>query len=466
MPIKKWRMNKQLLNEVLAFSFDGEFSEYGFSTRLAKENSWTKNFTEQAILEYKKFMYLAATANAMVSPSEIVDIVWHQHLIFTQSYKEFCALLGKTIQHIPSTHNRAEFEKFNQAKERTRNLYEHSFGEQPTEIWESRSIYDTLGLKKGEVGIKTTVWVGVLATLFLSIPAFFLLRPVFAKIGNPDFLIIYSFAIVLILCLLELFNRDYFEKTINKIKKEAFIFNLSPLELVFLQKEDLSYSIHGVVNELVEKNRFQVGGDYKLSKKRKVTKADNLEEFQVVDTIEELGSTNYPTLLKHLVRKPVFVNIANSMDNFKSYFKETEALRSVFTMNFVILAIVFLAGLTRFSVGVSREKPVVFIGLILVVLLVIITLYLYRLITFMGKKTLPKWYKSKIGEEQKIKKDKQWDYFMLGADAFALSFLPLTTYTEKNGYLAASNSCGSSCGSSCGGGCSGGCGGGCGGCGG
>ena len=90
MPIKKWRMNKQLLNEVLAFSFDGEFSEYGFSTRLAKENSWTKNFTEQAILEYKKFMYLAATANAMVSPSEIVDIVWHQHLIFTQSYKKFC----------------------------------------------------------------------------------------------------------------------------------------------------------------------------------------------------------------------------------------------------------------------------------------------------------------------------------------------------------------------------------------
>ena len=52
----------------------------------------------EAIEEYKKFMYLAATSNQMVSPSEIVDIVWHQHLIFTQSYKEFCDILGKKIE--------------------------------------------------------------------------------------------------------------------------------------------------------------------------------------------------------------------------------------------------------------------------------------------------------------------------------------------------------------------------------
>jgi len=55
------------------FDFNQPLTDYGFVTRLADENKWTKNFTEKAILEYKKFMYLAATAGTMVSPSEIVD---------------------------------------------------------------------------------------------------------------------------------------------------------------------------------------------------------------------------------------------------------------------------------------------------------------------------------------------------------------------------------------------------------
>jgi hypothetical protein len=79
-------MNAQLWNKIEAFDFDNPPGEYGFSTRLAHENFWTRNFTKQAMLEYKKFMYLAATSDLMVSPSEIVDTVWHQHLIFTQSY--------------------------------------------------------------------------------------------------------------------------------------------------------------------------------------------------------------------------------------------------------------------------------------------------------------------------------------------------------------------------------------------
>ena len=81
-------MNAVLWEEVLKFELDNPNDEYGFLTRLAFENKWTIYVTETAILEYKKFMYLAATSNEMVSPSEIVDIVWHQHLIFTTSYSD------------------------------------------------------------------------------------------------------------------------------------------------------------------------------------------------------------------------------------------------------------------------------------------------------------------------------------------------------------------------------------------
>lgn len=64
-------MNQKLWENILQFDFDNPLSEYGFSIRLADENYWTKNFTAQAILEYKKFMYMAATyGNCWHSPKE------------------------------------------------------------------------------------------------------------------------------------------------------------------------------------------------------------------------------------------------------------------------------------------------------------------------------------------------------------------------------------------------------------
>lgn len=133
-------MNKVLWDKIQEFDFDSPPGEYGFSTRLANENYWTKKFTGEAIAEYRKFMYLAATSDFMVSPSAIVDTVWHQHLIFTQSYQDFCSLIGKQVQHIPSTHNPEEFEKFKQAKERTKKFYLNNFGEQPKCIWEHADV--------------------------------------------------------------------------------------------------------------------------------------------------------------------------------------------------------------------------------------------------------------------------------------------------------------------------------------
>jgi hypothetical protein len=168
-------MNTALWNRILAIDLDTPLSEYGFSTRLASENYWTKKFTESAILEYKKFMYLAGTSEFMVSPSEIVDAVWHQHLIFTQSYTDFCNIIGKQIQHVPSTHNKEEFDKFRPAKERTRRLYEANFGEELKEILEYATMYDSLDLPKAKLKIRTFILLGVFAFVMLLIPFYFCL---------------------------------------------------------------------------------------------------------------------------------------------------------------------------------------------------------------------------------------------------------------------------------------------------
>jgi hypothetical protein len=78
-------MNQALWNKIQEYDLDKPSSEYGFSTRLANENYWTNNFTAKAIVEYMKSMYLAATSEMMVSPSKIVDVVWHQHLILAEN---------------------------------------------------------------------------------------------------------------------------------------------------------------------------------------------------------------------------------------------------------------------------------------------------------------------------------------------------------------------------------------------
>ena len=66
-------IDREAWQRVLEFDIENVRSEYGFATRLAKENFWTKDFTQRAIMEYRKFMFLAANADLMVSPSPVVD---------------------------------------------------------------------------------------------------------------------------------------------------------------------------------------------------------------------------------------------------------------------------------------------------------------------------------------------------------------------------------------------------------
>ena len=208
-------MKTERWKQILDFDFDHPWSEYGFSTRLASENYWTKAFTELAILEYKKFMYLAAVSEYMVSPSGVVDEVWHQHLIFTQSYNDFCQILGKKVQHVPSTHNKEEFQKFKLAKERTKRFYNEAFGDEPKSVWGYESMFESLHLKKGSFKIRTFLIAGILALIVLIIPFYFALRSLYSQIGNPEFIIVFIIISAIALCALEYINRRRMAEIVN-----------------------------------------------------------------------------------------------------------------------------------------------------------------------------------------------------------------------------------------------------------
>ncbi|WP_343632708.1 DUF1399 domain-containing protein [Fluviicola sp.] len=443
-----------LWDKAKQFDLDHPPSEYGFSIRLAKENYWTKSFTERAILEYKKFMFLAATSDMMVSPSAIVDTVWHQHLIFTQSYQEFCTLLGKQIQHIPSTHNREDFQKFRQAKERTTVLYESVFGKQPHAIWHYNDMYESLNLQKAKLKLRSFIIIGIGAFIVLTAPFYFLLRPLYITIGNPAFMLGFIFLAGITFLVLELYNRSRLNRITRQFDPESFVYELQPYELIYLKTQKLSNVIHGVVNELVKNKTIAVlsNNTMELSKNGQ---AESIEQLHVTSMLSLLGRTVYPKLMYQLVRKPLFGNIVNSMEAFKKYFNKSLKFGKLFYFNFSVLAVLLLLAFTRLTTGILRDKPVVFIAITIVVLAALIYLYLNRLTRLVCTKTIPGRYREEIVPTLHDKNSPAWRYFLLGSAVLTASLATLIDYFNNSNSIGGSGTsdmgggCGSSCGSSC-----------------
>ncbi len=128
-----------LWSKIEAFDFPKEFPD-----RLGKDYGWTDTFfTARAIREYEKFMFLTVSCHFPVTPSEIVDKVWHTHLLYTRSYIDLCiSCLGQTVHHDPGGAN----ESFKDQYEATLNAYIGYFGEPPLDIWPKpkRSLWDRI----------------------------------------------------------------------------------------------------------------------------------------------------------------------------------------------------------------------------------------------------------------------------------------------------------------------------------
>jgi len=125
-----------LWSALSAFSLDVRGAPYPLSARLADEQDWTIEFTAAAIEEYKRFIFLAAVSGQTVTPSLVVDEVWHTHLIYTRSYwEEMGDIVGRLIHHDPGSGEAADEALFAGLYLRTLNSYRRFFGEPPSDIW-------------------------------------------------------------------------------------------------------------------------------------------------------------------------------------------------------------------------------------------------------------------------------------------------------------------------------------------
>lgn len=73
--------------------------------KLVTDKSINVKDTSKLEIEFKKFIILAGLKVypiAMISP--LVDEVWHQFILFTKQYKDFCInTVGYFINHVPDT---------------------------------------------------------------------------------------------------------------------------------------------------------------------------------------------------------------------------------------------------------------------------------------------------------------------------------------------------------------------------
>jgi hypothetical protein len=128
---------QKLYTKICNFKLDETEGEFPFSAKLAWEYQWNGIYTFRAIQEYKKFVFLAMVTDHVVSPSAIVDRVWHLHLLYTHSYwDKFCGeLLGKPLHHNPSLGGKQESLKYYHLYQQTIEIYQRYFGDPPADIW-------------------------------------------------------------------------------------------------------------------------------------------------------------------------------------------------------------------------------------------------------------------------------------------------------------------------------------------
>jgi hypothetical protein len=70
--------------------------------RVAKEHRYSSRDAANLVKEAKRMLYLSVVTKQPISPSQDVDMAWHEMLMFTRFYKKFADFIGGFIHHDPT----------------------------------------------------------------------------------------------------------------------------------------------------------------------------------------------------------------------------------------------------------------------------------------------------------------------------------------------------------------------------
>ncbi len=122
--------------------------------RMELKYRWSKEKTNQLFDEMKKFLYLCATNDGAMAPPEEIDEIWHNFILFTGDYAEFCRdMAGFFLHHQPLTQAQRT-QSDGSMVENTLTAARRAFGDDlPEEYWSFQNIPGSCG--PGQCGAST-----------------------------------------------------------------------------------------------------------------------------------------------------------------------------------------------------------------------------------------------------------------------------------------------------------------------
>ena len=131
-------VSSQLKDHVRAIFGGPDASTQAFASKLSRKLGWTHAFSLRAIEEYRKFVYLGVVSDFIVTPPKVIDQVWHEHLLFSRPYREFCRdVLERDFDHNPElVPSDEQTEAFHRQYAATLEFYRDEFNVMPpVDIW-------------------------------------------------------------------------------------------------------------------------------------------------------------------------------------------------------------------------------------------------------------------------------------------------------------------------------------------
>lgn len=186
-----------LWQRISDFQLDDRHAVINFSRKLSSHSGWTSEYTQKAITEYRRFIFLCCVIPGGASPSPVVDEVWHLHLTYTDNYwNGLCKkVLGRELHHYPSRGGEEEKQKHIDWYNRTYTAYQSYFDSlPPADIWP-----EPVPTTAKSAGILPGGWESTRFLFFLLaavIPLLFYQVPSPFRLSGPQFLVFYSAVIL------------------------------------------------------------------------------------------------------------------------------------------------------------------------------------------------------------------------------------------------------------------------------
>jgi len=129
--LKDAAQREALKQSVMSYDHEGLIKKYCY------ENEVTETEAMNAFTELKKFLFICGVTSERLSPSVELDGIWHQFILFTKDYMDFCTgYFNRIIHHFPDTEFTAETKKANNVSyTRAYEIAEEEFGSLNPDYW-------------------------------------------------------------------------------------------------------------------------------------------------------------------------------------------------------------------------------------------------------------------------------------------------------------------------------------------